>query len=318
MFNLYTHSVSHAHFSDTFSLRGVQTSRTRMAQNVCSAHVISLHLTLSILPFGLKLFELESWSTPMAGAMVKKRHRLQQKTLKMCTVQDGSLKERLVKLMMTESPQCNRVNLQAVLDILLQKNHAERSDFVENTLGGKGPASPSAKVDCIRTKAGGGSVKPTGEDGVRTLTHQWIGPDGQQVPVLQSDQIFHSAGGVVYLNMAKLAPMLAANICSPRPLALVTRGSLADLQKLERGKQIINQYRVCEVSYTYVCSDDKILPARGLLLQIGTGDVKQRETKHDFEVPVDSHVEMTLTLRRDWSDEALWTKHRKRSARDSQ
>ena len=30
--NLYTHSVSHAHFSDTFSLRGVQTSRTRGAQ----------------------------------------------------------------------------------------------------------------------------------------------------------------------------------------------------------------------------------------------------------------------------------------------
>ena len=33
---MYTHSVSHAHFSDTFSLRGVQTSRTRMAQGVCS------------------------------------------------------------------------------------------------------------------------------------------------------------------------------------------------------------------------------------------------------------------------------------------
>ena len=55
------------------------------------------------------------------------------------------LKERLVKLVMTESPQCNRVNLQAVLDILLQKNHAERSDFaakMDNTLVGKGPASP--------------------------------------------------------------------------------------------------------------------------------------------------------------------------------
>ena len=48
---LYTHSVSHAHFPDTFSLRGVHTSRTRMAQGVCSAHVISLHLTLSILMF---------------------------------------------------------------------------------------------------------------------------------------------------------------------------------------------------------------------------------------------------------------------------
>ena len=44
-----THSVSHAHFSDTLSLRGVQTSRTRMAQGVCSAHVTSLRLTLSIL-----------------------------------------------------------------------------------------------------------------------------------------------------------------------------------------------------------------------------------------------------------------------------
>ena len=98
------------------------------------------------------------------------------------------------------------------------------------------------------------------------LTHQWIGPDGQQVPVLQSDQISHSAEGVAYLNIAKLGPMLAANICSPRPLAIVTRGSLADLQKLGKGKQIINQYRVCEVSYTNVCAVDKILPARGLLL----------------------------------------------------
>ena len=48
---LYTNSVSHAHFSDTCSLRGLQTSRTRLAQGVCSAHVISLHLTLSILMF---------------------------------------------------------------------------------------------------------------------------------------------------------------------------------------------------------------------------------------------------------------------------
>ena len=38
---VYTPSVSHAHFSDTLSLRGVQTSRTRMAQGVCSAHVVS-------------------------------------------------------------------------------------------------------------------------------------------------------------------------------------------------------------------------------------------------------------------------------------
>ena len=48
---LYTHSVSHAHCSDTFSLRGVQISITRMAQGGCGAHVISLHLTLSILMF---------------------------------------------------------------------------------------------------------------------------------------------------------------------------------------------------------------------------------------------------------------------------
>ena len=48
---VYTHSASHAQFSDTLSLRGVQTSRTRMAQGVCSAHVTSLHLTLSILMF---------------------------------------------------------------------------------------------------------------------------------------------------------------------------------------------------------------------------------------------------------------------------
>ena len=48
---MYTHSVSHAHFSDAFSVRGVQTSRTRMAQGVCSAHVTSSHLTVSLLTF---------------------------------------------------------------------------------------------------------------------------------------------------------------------------------------------------------------------------------------------------------------------------
>ena len=32
---------------------------------------------------------------------------------------------------------------------------------------------------------------------------------------------------------------------------------------------------------------------------------------HDFEVPVDSRVEMTLTLRRDWSDEAFSTQTQK-------
>ena len=48
---LYTHSVSHAHFLCTFSLRDVQTSRTRMAEGACSVCVISLHLALSILMF---------------------------------------------------------------------------------------------------------------------------------------------------------------------------------------------------------------------------------------------------------------------------
>ena len=42
--------MSHAHFLCAFSLYDVQT-RTRMAQGVCSAHVISLHLTLSIVMF---------------------------------------------------------------------------------------------------------------------------------------------------------------------------------------------------------------------------------------------------------------------------
>ena len=47
---LYTHSVSHAYFLCTFSLRDVQT-RTGMAQGVCSAHVVSLHLTFCIIMF---------------------------------------------------------------------------------------------------------------------------------------------------------------------------------------------------------------------------------------------------------------------------
>ena len=45
------HSVSHAHFLCTFSVRDLQTSRTRMAQGVCSVNVISLHLALSVLMF---------------------------------------------------------------------------------------------------------------------------------------------------------------------------------------------------------------------------------------------------------------------------
>ena len=39
---LFTHSVSHAHFSDISSLRGVETSRTRMAKGVCSAPYLSI------------------------------------------------------------------------------------------------------------------------------------------------------------------------------------------------------------------------------------------------------------------------------------
>ena len=44
------HTLTHI-FRTQFPLRDVQTSRTRMAQGVCSAHVISLHLALSILMF---------------------------------------------------------------------------------------------------------------------------------------------------------------------------------------------------------------------------------------------------------------------------
>ena len=40
------HSVSHAHCRCTFSLRDVQTSRSRKAQGVCSVNVICLHLAL--------------------------------------------------------------------------------------------------------------------------------------------------------------------------------------------------------------------------------------------------------------------------------
>ena len=47
-----THSVSFAHFSDTFSLRGVGTSRTRMGSRCLQyACHISHHLTFSVLMF---------------------------------------------------------------------------------------------------------------------------------------------------------------------------------------------------------------------------------------------------------------------------
>ena len=48
---VHTHSVSHAHCSGTFSLRGVLSSRTRTAQGVCSAHVVSFHSTFSLVMF---------------------------------------------------------------------------------------------------------------------------------------------------------------------------------------------------------------------------------------------------------------------------
>ena len=50
MTEMYTHSVWDSHFLCTSSLRDIQT-RTHMAQSVCSAHVTSLPLTLSILMF---------------------------------------------------------------------------------------------------------------------------------------------------------------------------------------------------------------------------------------------------------------------------
>ena len=66
---------------------------------------------------GLPIRELcEDRSDPrvvVAGAMVKKSHRLQQKTSKTSTVQDRSRKDRLVKLVKTKPPKCNCVNLQA-------------------------------------------------------------------------------------------------------------------------------------------------------------------------------------------------------------
>ena len=47
--HLCAHTPCRTHsFSDTFSLRGVPTSRTRMAQGVCSAHIMSHNLTLYI------------------------------------------------------------------------------------------------------------------------------------------------------------------------------------------------------------------------------------------------------------------------------
>ena len=92
--------------------------------------------------------------------------------------------------------------------------------------------------------------KPAGEDGVRTLTHQWVSAS----PSIRSNFYCHQGFSC---------------------------------------HQIINEYRVSEVSYKYVSSDDQILPAQSLLLRFGTGDVKQRETKHDFEVPVDSRVELS-------------------------
>ena len=48
--SVYTPCCTHT-FDGRFSTRGVRTSRTRMAQGVCSVHVTSLHLTFSFLMF---------------------------------------------------------------------------------------------------------------------------------------------------------------------------------------------------------------------------------------------------------------------------
>ena len=48
---VHTLRVARTFFSDTVSLRDVQTLRARVAPGVCSAHVISLFLTLSTLMF---------------------------------------------------------------------------------------------------------------------------------------------------------------------------------------------------------------------------------------------------------------------------
>ena len=84
---LYTHSVSHAHFSDTCSLCGVQTSRTRMAQGVCSAHVACLHLAFSVLmftsrpPFRLRRPRLPCRTVPDPKAWVKRTSARAAKSL---------------------------------------------------------------------------------------------------------------------------------------------------------------------------------------------------------------------------------------------
>ena len=66
---MFTHSVSHAHFLFTFSLRDVQT-RTRMAQGVRSANVKPLHPTFSILMFHPPslLFPHGHFETPFPSA----------------------------------------------------------------------------------------------------------------------------------------------------------------------------------------------------------------------------------------------------------
>ena len=100
-------------------------------------------------------------------------------------------------------------------------------------------------------------------------------------------------------------------------MAIVTRSNLADLQKLEKGKQMIEQHRVCEVSYTYSQGEGgKILPARGLLLQVGTGDVKQRQAQPEFGVPVHSRGEMTLTRAETGPRTPCGPRSRRRPTRD--
>ena len=76
-----THSVSHPHFICTFPLRDVQTSRTRMAQGVCSVFVISLHLTLSILMFHPPslLFPHGHFNTTFPSASFVELHQTQKR-----------------------------------------------------------------------------------------------------------------------------------------------------------------------------------------------------------------------------------------------
>ena len=62
--HISVHTPCRTHIFLTVSVSDVQTSRTRMAPGVCSAHVTSLHLTLSILMFRLPCCSLAVTSRP--------------------------------------------------------------------------------------------------------------------------------------------------------------------------------------------------------------------------------------------------------------